>query len=207
MEAYHEGVPDRDIMYSRLAPHWRRPYRLAKGDASAAVVAAEADKALSATLRATGGCPGIRELADLVAQAVSSPEEQGWRPRADAIVQAAGGHKHTRIAQEVGEGLLEAHLPRLANLTADAIASEFAVAVLRRIAIHYAFGPIQPVLVSERFGSPSQAIAFESECIAEMRLSSIAAKLLKRPSAERLRTPAKSTHRKKSLESMLETWP
>jgi len=193
-------------MYSKLVPSWRRPYRLAKGDAGAGVVAAEAEKALSATLRRTGGCPGIQELGRIVADAVRS-DDQSWRGRADEVVRASGGIKHTRMAREVAEGVVEAQGAHLAGLSTEAIVEEFAVAVLRKMVLHYGFGPIQPALIAERFGSPSGVIAFEAECLAQMRLRPIAAKLLAGPRAERLRAPSTRPRKKRSMASMLEVWP
>ena len=200
-------MPDRDIMYSKLVPCWRRPYRLAKGDASAALVASEADKALAATLRRTGGCPGLPALAAVVARAVRRPGDDTWRGEAERVVRSVGGHKHSRLAQEVAEGLIEADVARLTQLTDDAIETEVAKAVLRRLALSYAFGPIQPVLIAERFGSAADAIAFEAECLASMNLEPIAAQLLRSPSGEKLRAPARRAGRKRPLRELVQAWP
>lgn len=194
-------------MYSKLVPCWRRPYRLAKGDASAALVASEATKALAATLRRTGGCPGLPALAAVVARAVRRPDDDAWRGEAERVVRSVGGHKHSRLAHEIAEGLIETDAARLVLLTDAAIGAEVATALLRRLALSYAFGPIQPVLIAERFGSAADAIAFEAECLASMNLEPIAAQLLRSPSGERLRAPARREGRKRPLQELVKAWP
>jgi len=197
-------VPDRDIIYATLAQPWRRAYRLARGDASADVVARAAEKALAETLRRSKGCPGLDDLAAAVVRGIREGGS-AWQDQADSVVHRFWHSQHTRTARQIADAFVEAHGAESASDTDAVVARRFGSEVLRRLTLQYGFGPVQSTLAAARFGSTPDTINFENTCLAMMRLEPMAARLLANPEAQGLRAPVE--RRTRTTADMLDTWP
>jgi len=193
-------MPDGDIFARALAPCWRVPARLANARADDATVGRATLKSLWRTLHEAGGCPKLRELLDVVAGYHSSLGDGSPDPTAyeracgsiSALVAAADGHKHTRLAAEEARVALGSARGDGADTRLLAIPGElFAERVCSRLIDHYLLDVQRPLLVGARFASRDDARSWEGDLGAAMgtRVSAIARDLWRDPSGQTVRNP------------------
>lgn len=186
-------MPDQDVIDRTLPHRWRRASRLARGGADAPTVALAANRALAATLRASGGCPGLPELSRGIVTCADAGPGGSWVPQWDEIGRRAGSHKNTRIAHQVGYALLGSG--DLAATPSKA-AERLALGLAARLVDHYFFSRIRPELVRTRFGNLAAEAEFESDCLQQLPLNKFASQLVRHPDGNSIRAPAQRMRRR-----------
>lgn len=181
-------MPDDDIIPKRVPRRWIASGRSLVGGASPPELAPSLARALSATLRDAGGCPGLPELGATLKSCAVNPEV--WDEQSRAVVQAHAQHPHTVIAAEIAGALLETQSDVLTqaseNEVTQRVAEEFVCSLIRR----YLFSRLRNELVRERFANWKEEQAFEHEAIAHVPVADLARRLLARPDGVRLVAPS-----------------
>jgi hypothetical protein len=186
-------MPDQDVIDRALPHRWRKASRLARGGADAPTVALAVNRALAATLRASGGCPGLAELSRGIVACAEASASGSWVPRWDEIGRRAGSHKNTRIAHQVGHALLGSG--DVASTTPGNAAEKLALGLASRLVDHYLFSRIRPELVRTRFGNLAAEGEFETDCLEQLPLNKLASQLVTHPDGNGIRAPARRMRR------------
>jgi hypothetical protein len=214
-------VPDGDRLERSFAPGWRKIYRLAKGGCSSEAELADAClTALAHYFRQSGGCPGLRDIANVLHSfipdqaALLLPSEAGGSTLSGAfealrrIERQQGGHRTTRVAVRTAMSML-AHSSREERLhDSDA---ELTLALAEQTCLglvdHHFFGRARAYLVGEQFSSFHEARAWKQAVKKAMSLGvqELAARLLKDPSAAHLRAPKRSVARRSTRDILKES--
>jgi hypothetical protein len=180
-------VPDDDVIPRRVPRHWKKAARMAGGTGSAEEVARRLTLALAATLRESGGCPGLGAIGAGLAKSVRGESE--WRIEEARLREELGDHSHIATALRIARTLAESRSGGLAGLSDTDVKQMLATEVLTRLTARNFFGRIRPGLAAVRFKSFEDAQSFERDCVAAMPMNSLAQRLLAHESGEGLVAP------------------
>lgn len=191
-------MPDDDRFPRGLPPCWRPVGRaLRRADAQPVDVAWELARALSDTLRRTGGIPDLPALAAELHEAArlaSGQMDFGTAPLGSQG--ATSDHEHSRLARRVAAVMPVSHAQELASGSKREAGERLAREVLRHLANGYGFDRIVPQLVREGLYTDAEAHGFVKACLAQEPIDGLARRLLKRPSAEGLVAPSHPVRRR-----------
>ena len=173
---------------------WRAAYNYTRGGtASDGEVSDKLMKSLAKNLREWEGVPGFREMSEVVAGGLGSPLDEPFAAL-DRIVRDHHGHRHTKVAAEAAKFILVSQGALTGSGAASDVVEQFAVRTCEAIIEHKFFGNARQHLVTEE-KLPDHGAAYDwqhrLERLNQPALEQIAGRLLKNPSAERLRAPTR----------------
>lgn len=193
-------MPDRDWYTWNVARNWRNAARRIEEGASLPRAADLALRALTRTLRETGGVPGLDDIAGIVREYAAGRKTI---PEAFAALRQAnlrvGGSQLTQFAKQAAESTIVAIDRHEAK--GDA-AHEIRCRFIECAFEGLLFGPARWRWVSPRFGTFKEAHDWQLECIALMapRIEKLAQALARRPSGAGLRAPSRSSPRERTAD-------
>ena len=184
--AQNDGMPDRDVLYRSLAGPWRRPCSLALRRVEPERLAASLEKALCRTLRDAGGCPGLREIGQVVWEAMAGDGFDS-EARLERVLEATGTHQHTAIAVDVALGLIAGGRYAASAREASLMVAEVAAA---RITSQQFFGRgLRSRMLAEHGTSYQEVRDYELRCAETARFRYVGERLLADEGAAHLRAP------------------
>lgn len=190
-------MPDLDIVERNIPSYWRKPYRLMKGEQPLEVVVAELIKAATAQLRVDRGIPGLAEFDTAIRRAPDPVTLARFvRELERRFVNYRAGQNLSRAARR--QAVLIANggaLPSQVGLAKDYFCQMWS---------DYIFGRIEPTLVGpgRPFHNLAEVRAYEQRCreMASPALDSLAKRLARQPTGERLRAPTVWRKRRSTAE-------
>lgn len=198
-------MPDLDKVERNLPPAWRPAYKLVKGGQPIEEVARAVLKVVTRTLREKGGAPELRELAEILHRRDAGLLDD--RSLA-AVVDRLKQRMKTRNGRLVVAALLRPDVSGPASILLGPPDERLAQGLLVRMVENVLLSRQRNYLIGtgKRFASLQEAIKFESELMAVVRprLGELARRLVKDPSANRLRAPSFPGAKRKSTKELLD---
>lgn len=196
-------MPDLDRVERTLPPAWRPAYKLVKGAQPIEEVARAVVKVVARTLREKGGAPELGVLA-----AVLQRRDAGLLD--DRSLAAAASRLEQRMMTRNGKLMAAALLrPEVSGPTSFILGppdERLAQGLLERMIENVLLSQQRDYLIGKRFASRQEEMAFESQLMAVLRprLAELAKKLVKDPSANRLRAPSFPGAKRKGTKELLD---
>ncbi|MDQ6803899.1 MAG: hypothetical protein M3065_02775 [Actinomycetota bacterium] len=181
-------MPDNDLVPTRVARHWRRPFRAALEGVNAAEVGDEIRAATAAALRDAEGCPGIAELARAARDTARSGDLGGWDGATREFLDRNGRSLLAQTMLREAEGLLGSDREGLAIMGDRDVSRDVATGGLRRLVDERMWARGREVLL-ERYETFDDTRRFEVAANEQASLPELAERLLTRPDAAGLRAP------------------
>ena len=201
---------ERDRFEKQFGAGWLSAYRYAReGHVSLGGIADKLVGSLARTLRECGGIPAFPDIARIVTHG----RELGLLAAfgaLDDLAEVQDGHRHTRIAAEVGKTLIVQWEAGAWSVEAAEIPARLAEASCLALIDHYYFAKArQPLLAEGKFGSYDEGTRWQGqvEQVLRPQLSKLAAKLEKTPDGTGLRAPNRLTKKERTSDLLAESIP
>lgn len=196
-------MAEEDRFETAFQPVWRAAYRLVRqGIATPDEVTDKLISSLAKTLRQGKGIPGLQDIYKVIEKRAEQPigrngdASDEWTAQIEAfnaldrIVRENNGHRHTRVAADAAKSLLASQASATSDIELGMAC--FAEEVCVRLLDHYFFAISGQNLVAEgKLRDHQQAKQWQQEISEAARpaLMQMAKRLLRNPSACRLRAP------------------
>lgn len=199
-------MAERDRFEKGLGAGWLSAFRWSRdGTAPIEEIADKLVKTLARNLRTESGVPSFGDFLTVIEN--SSPESLlDCFNALDRIVHAENGHRHVKIAAEVGKVFL-AQMPTHHSQSAIGIGNLFTEEVCRAIIDNRFFGKAEvPLLLEGKFSNYNEFRQWQRqiEQLMQSDLRKIAEKLLRHPDAKGLRAPRRRVQKKSTSELLQE---
>ena len=155
-------MPEGDRFERAFRAGWRSSYQLAREDAPVEEVADKLIASLAKSLRDQRGVPGLLNMKRLIEetnrQLVLDSGSEGMQAVAlvefcdalDKIQRESDGHRHTKVAADVGKSIFARQNVATTNGLPSRVARQFAEEVCLALVRHYFFARARQSLISER---------------------------------------------------------
>ena len=199
-------MAERDRFEKGLGAGWLSAFRWSRdGTASTEEIANRLVKTLAKDLRTESGIPRLEDFLAILEN--SSPASLlDCFDALDRIVLAESGHRHVRIASDVGKSLLAQLPPHPSEATTD-ISRLFVERVCVAIIENRFFGKAEvPLLAEDKFSSYNEFRQWQEqvEQLIQPDLKKIAGRLLLHPDADGLRAPPHKVQKKTTSDLLKE---
>jgi hypothetical protein len=205
-------MPDKDLFQRTFAPGWRRVYRLARdGAGDDSEIGAACVTAAAKSLRETKGCPGFKEIAQIVTDIDHDRRTQPLfvaggafnlsEPLASIrqVEERYQQNRMTKIAARAARSLLA----RETVTGSDALLRQnLAEKICQDLIDHHFFGRGRNYLTEHRFGSFAEERKWEIRVKEKLKesLSKLAANMVSNPNSPIIRAPGRKGFRKTTQE-------
>jgi hypothetical protein len=194
-------MPDDDRIPRSLTAPWQRVLRCLRGRRPTEETAAVVTIALAATLRDVHGVPDLPVIAIRMQEAAATGTVLQSRVPGSTD---ARRHVPTDVAERAAAGFAATMRSELALVSRHQAALLLARRVVAGLAYHYGFDRIGPLLAADGVYSTRELQDLFAEILASDQVSTLAKRLLARPTGEGLRAPAR--HRvRRSLKDLINT--
>ena len=201
---------ERDRFEKQFGAGWLSAYRYAReGQVSLGGIADKLVASLARTLREHGGIPAFDDIARIVTQGRELGVISAFGTL-DDLAELQGGHRHTRIAAEVGKSLIVQWEAGGWNVETAEIPARLAEASCSALIERYYFAKArQPLLAEGKFGSYDEVARWQGqiEQVLRPQLSKLAAKLENTPDGTGLRAPSRLTKKERTSDLLAESIP
>lgn len=194
-------MPDDDRFPRHLTAPWRKVLRCLQGRRSAEETTNAVTSAIAATIRDVHGVPGLPEIAIRMQEAAA-----GGTVIQSRIPWSAEARRHvpTDVAERAAAGFAASMSAELALVSPTRAAMLLARRVVADLAYHYGLDRIAPLLAANGDYSTRELQGLFVGVLASDQISTLAKRLLKRPTGEGLRAPARQRVRR-PLEEFINT--
>lgn len=209
-------MPDKDLFQRTFAPGWRKVYRLAKGAAgsdsefSAACVAAVAQ-----SLRESKGCPGFKEIAQIVTNVEYERRSQplfaaggviNLSKSLASIWQVEEKYKQNRMTKVAARAARSLLAREKLTQNGTELKQNPAEKICLCLADHHFFGRGRNYLIEHRFGIVVEEREWENGVKEKMKmpLPKLAANLVRNPNSTNIRAPGRRGIRRPTRELLHE---
>ncbi len=191
-----------DDRFSRyLSPSWKKVLRCLERRRPAEEAANAVVGAVASTIRDVRGVPELPAIAARMQQDAAAGTAVQSRIPGSAQARA---HVPTDVAERAAAGLAATMQAELALVSPAHAALLLARRVVENLAYHYGLDRIAPHLAADGTYETRELQGLFTEILAGDQISKLAKSLLKRPTGEGLRAPARRRARK-SLEELIDT--
>ena len=201
-------MSEADRFETKFGRKWRRVYKKARGAFVAPAEVADACvAALSETLRNTGGCPSLREMAGVVEHATWRLSMQTIEPQEEAlilidafnglgqIVRKGDGHRNTKVAARAAESLLTQYGRDSTDGEHETTMVDFVQRTCLELVEHHFLARARANLVAEaKLDDAEKAWEWHRSVVAALPngLQELAERLTRDPLPKALRAPERS---------------
>jgi len=181
-------MPDDDRFPRYLSPHWKKVLRCLRRRQAAEEAASAVARATAATIRSVHGVPELLVIAARMQQdaAVGTAVQSRLPGSGNARM-----HVPTDVAERAAAGFAATMQSELALVSPANAALLLARRVVEGLACHYGLDRIAPLLAADGLYSTRELQGLFTEILASDQISRLAKSLLKRPTGEGLRAPAR----------------
>lgn len=194
-------MPDDDRFPRYLSPPWKKVMRCLRRRQSAEEAANAVASAVAATIRDVHGVPELAAIAARMQQDAATGAAVQSRLPGSAQAQS---HVPTDVAERAAAGFAVTMQSELALVSSAHAALLLARRVVEGLAYHYGLDRIAPLLAADGVYGTRELQGLFTEILASDQISKLAKSLLKRPSGEGLRAPARRRVRR-PLEELIST--
>lgn len=180
-------MPDLDVLQRSLPKHWTQPYSLLTAGSPSQDVAWAIAKASSQSL-ASGGCPGLRQIAGAVVDLARDRDFGAWERSASAVLDQSEHAFRTQAALEEALALVEGDPSTVSTLDPAEIGRLLAIRFITRFVRLSLFSRVRSSLVGRRFKDFASASEFEGEVLSSKPLIRVAELLAEDETGRRLST-------------------
>jgi hypothetical protein len=195
-------MPDDDRIPTSLTAPWKKVLRCLRSRGPAEEAADAVTSAVAATLRGVHGVPELPDIARFMQEAAASGTVGQSR-----VPGSAGARRHlpTDVAERAAAGFAATMRSELALVPPGTAALMLAKRVIAGLAYHYGLDRIGPLLAAEGVYSTRELQDLFREILASDQISTLAKRLLARPTGEGLRAPDRRRRARLPLEDFLST--
>jgi hypothetical protein len=191
------AMPDDDRIPKTLTGPWKKVLRCLRNRRPADETADAVTTALAATIR---GVPGLPDIALRMQEVAANETVGGSRVPAS---EDARRHVPTDVAERAAAGVAATMRSELALVSPGTAALMLAKRVVAGLAYHYGLDRIGPLLAAEGVYRTSELQDLFSEILASDQISTLAKRLVARPTGEGLRAPDRQRRTRRPLEDII----
>ncbi len=157
-------MPDLDVLQRSLPKHWAKPYNLLTAGSPQLDVAWAVAKASSQAL-ASGGCPGLGQVAGAAARLAKTRDFGAWERDSSAVVDQSDHTFRSRLAVEEALALVEGDPNIVSTIDPREAERLLAIRFIARFVRVNLFARVRSSLVGTRFADFASASEFEGEIL------------------------------------------
>jgi hypothetical protein len=194
------AMPDDDRIPKTLTAPWKKVLRCLRNRRPADETTDAVATALAATLRGVHGVPGLPDIA-LRMQEVAANEAVG----VSRVSASADARRHvpTDVAERAAAGFAATMRSELALVSPGTAALMLAKRVIAGLAYHYGLDRIGPLIAAEGVYGTRELQDLFSEILSSDQISTLAKRLVARPTGQGLRAPDRQRPTRRPLEDII----